>query len=37
MADADHAFRLLDNGRERSVNIVTSSVENSKKGGTLKF
>jgi hypothetical protein len=32
IADADHAVHLLDNGKERLVNIVTSFVENSKKG-----
>jgi hypothetical protein len=35
IADADHAVHLLDNGRERFVSIVTSFVENSKKGETL--
>ena len=32
IADADHAVHLLDDGRDRFVNIVTSFVENSKKG-----
>ena len=32
IADADHAVHLLDDGRDRFINIVTSFVENSKKG-----
>ncbi len=32
ISDADHAVHLLDNGRDRFLNIVTSFVENSKKG-----
>lgn len=35
IADADHAVHLLDDGRDRFVNIVTSFVENSKKGEKL--
>uniref|UniRef100_A0A7S3PU83 AB hydrolase-1 domain-containing protein n=1 Tax=Chaetoceros debilis TaxID=122233 RepID=A0A7S3PU83_9STRA len=32
IADADHAAHLLDSGKERFLNIVTSFIENSKKG-----
>jgi pimeloyl-ACP methyl ester carboxylesterase len=35
IADADHAVHLLDNGRERFVNIVTSFIENGKKGESV--
>ena len=34
IADADHAVHLLDDGRDRFINIVTSFVENGKKGET---
>ena len=35
IADADHAVHLLDDGRDRFINLVTSFVENSKKGEKL--
>jgi pimeloyl-ACP methyl ester carboxylesterase len=37
IADADHAVHLLDGGKERLLSIVTSFIENGKKGESTEY